>query len=224
MFIINFGSIAINGHFLISGILFGILYFLYDRIKNINTLYNLLLYLLIINFLSFNIYLLATNVFDYKIHLPFHLCYLTELGILIAIIFKNYFFYPWLVLNALGGGITGFTNSNLPNDALYIEHIHLYLSHFNLLLFSLILYRNRFVISKTNFINSIIFNAIIFFIIFYLNILFESNYWFTQHRPPGINLTHLFPDWPYYLLGLISIGLISYYVTFKIFLKNTQYN
>ena len=224
MFFINLNAFSIDGHFIISGVLLCTLYFLYNSIKSTTILYNLLLCLLIINFLSFNSYLFITGLFDYKTHLPLHLCYLTELGILIAIIFKNHFFYPWLVLNALGGGITGFTNSNLPSDALYIEYIHLYLSHFNLLLFSMILYLNKFVISKTDFIKSIIFNMLIFFGVFYLNTLFDSNYWFTQNRPPGINLTHLLPDWPYYLVGLISIGLISYYITFKIFLKNKKYN
>ena len=69
------------------------------KINSEKILYQILTYLLFINFLSFNIYLISTGTFDYKIHLPIHLCYLTELGILIAIIFKNTSYYPWLALN-----------------------------------------------------------------------------------------------------------------------------
>ena len=207
-------------HFIVSGLLSGVLYLLYHKVNNTVILSNILKWLLICNFISFNTILLLSDTFNYKIHLPIHLCYLTELGIFLSIIFKSKILYPWLALNALGGGITGFTNSNLSDDALLIEYIHLYISHFNLLLFFIIIYLNKLLISRYELIKSTIFNASLFFTVYYLNILFESNYWFTQHRPPGENLTHLLPDWPYYLLGLISIGLISYYTTFKILKTN----
>ena len=222
MLIVNLYEAITYNHFIISGFLVCILYFLYYKIKTPQKLYNLLTVLLTLNFLTFNLYLLSTSTFNYKIHLPLHLCYLTELSILVSIIFKSQIFYPWLALNALGGGITGFTNSNLLEDSMLIEHIHLYLSHFNLLLFSIIVYLNKLVISKSDLIKSSIFNASIFFGVIYFNFFFGSNYWFTSHRPSGSNLTNFLPDWPYYLLVLISIGLISYYVTFKLFLKNRQ--
>lgn len=207
-------------HFIISGLLSGVLYLLYHKVNDTAILSKVLKWLLIFNFVSFNATLLLSGAFDYKTHLPIHLCYLTELGIFLSIIFKSNILYPWLALNALGGGITGFTNSNLSENALLIEYIHLYLSHFSLILFFIIIYLNKFTISRYAFIQSTIFNALLFFAVCYFNILVESNYWFTTHRPPGSNLAQLLPDWPGYLLGLISIGLFSYYCTFKLLLKN----
>jgi len=207
-------------HFIISGLLSGVLYLLYHKVNDTAILSKVLKWLLIFNFVSFNSTLLLSGVFDYKTHLPIHLCYLTELGIFLSIIFRSKILYPWLALNALGGGITGFTNSNLSENALLIEYIHLYLSHFSLILFFIIIYLNKFTISRYEFIQSAIFNALLFFAVCYFNILIESNYWFTMYRPPGSNLAQLLPDWPGYLLGLISIGLFSYYFTFKLLLKN----
>ena len=206
-------------HFIISGLLSGVLYLLYHKVNDTAILSKVLKWLLIFNFVSFNATLLLSGAFDYKTHLPIHLCYLTELGIFLSIIFKSKILYPWLALNALGGGITGFTNSNLSENALLIEYIHLYASHFSLILFFIIIYLNKFTISRYDFIQSTIFNALLFFAVCYFNILFESNYWFTMYRPPGSNLAQLLPDWPGYLLGLIIIGLISYYITFRL-LKN----
>ena len=205
---------------MISGILSGILYLLYQKVNDTDILYKILQWLLIFNFLSFNTVLLLTDTFNYKIHLPIHLCYITELGIFLSILFKIKILYPWLALNSLGGGIAGLTNSNLSDDALLIEYIHLYISHFSLILFFIIIYLNKFTISKYELIQSTVFNAFLFFLVCYLNILIESNYWFTMHRPPGSNLAQLLPDWPGYLLGLISIGFFSYYFTFKLLLKN----
>ena len=213
----------INLHFIISTMLILLLCFFYFKVKNTSILNKILKFLLIINFTTFNIYLIYNGSFDFNIHLPLHLCYLTEWGIFLSLIFNTKYLYSLLALNALGGGITGFTNSNLTNESLIIEHIHLYLSHFNLLLFSIIVYKDNLVISKTNLINSIILNAIIFFSIFYYNHVFSSNYWFTHNRPEGQNLTQLLPDWPYYLLCLIAIGITSFLLTYALFQKNIKH-
>ena len=151
----------INIHFIISSLLILLLVFFNFQFKNTKILNKILKLLLIINFLTFNIYLIYDRSFDFNIHLPLHLCYLTEWGIFLSIVFKNKYFYPLLALNALGGGITGFTNSNLTNDSLIIEHVHLYLSHFNLLLFSMIVYKDNLIITKTDLIKSIFYSLII---------------------------------------------------------------
>ena len=210
----------IANHYLISGILSLLLYLIYYKIKDSEKIKTLLFCILTLNFFSFNTYLLATDSFNFKTHLPLHLCYISELGILLSIIMKNKSYYSLLLLNSLGGGVTGFLNSNLGSDALLIEHIHLYISHFNLLLFSLILYIDRFYVSKNDLIKSIIMNALIFIAITIVNDIIGSNYWFTKSRPPGVNLTTILPEWPFYLFALISIGLLSYYLTFRLFLKN----
>ena len=51
-------------------------------------------------------------------------------------------------------------------------------------------------------------------------IKFWLNYWFTASKPEGKNLTLLFSDWPDYLIGLIVIGLFSYFATYIILKKN----
>ena len=212
-------------HYSISFFLTIILYFIFLQNKNkSDILYKILFILIGLNLFTFNSYLISTKNFNPAIHLPIHLCYLTQIGIFLSMIFNNQLFYPWLLLNSFGGGITGFLNSNLSSKAIFIEHFHLHLSHFNLLFFVVILYKKNYFITKSEYFKSIIFNALIFLFVIFYNIFFDSNYWFTQHKPPGINLANILPPWPYYLIILVLIGLSSYYLTFKIFSKTSQKN
>ena len=191
-------------------------------VKDTKHLNSILFISLVSNFLSFNYILINTNNFDFSVHLPLHLCYLTESIILCTYFFNLKFLLPWLILNSLGGGITGFTNSNLDQDVHIIEYIHLYLSHYNLLLFSIIMFKKKFIIQKIDLYKSIILNASIFFTIIWINNLIGSNYWFTLEKPPGTNLTNILPDWPGYLIVMVAIGILSYIVTYKIFKLNQK--
>ncbi len=213
-------SFFLDNHLLVSGILLIIISVILFLVKKTTTLYKILFFSLLINFLSFYLTLISNNLFDFTIHLPIHLCYFTELGILISLIFKNKKFYPILALNSLGGGISGLTNSNLVLNSYWIEFSHLYLSHINLIFFFIIVYKERFTINKKMFSTSILINGSVFFFSAIFNKIFGSNYWFTVSRPEGKNLTLLFSDWPDYLIGLIIIGLFSYYATFIILKKN----
>ena len=210
----------LDNHILISGLFFIIIFSIKFLIKNTKILNKILFYSLIINFTSYYLVLIINSSFDFRTHLPIHLCYITELGILISFILKNKTFYPVLALNSLGGGISGLTNSNLVVSSYWIEFFHLYLSHANLIFFFIILYKEKFTINKKMFSISILINGLIFCFAFVFNKIFGSNYWFTASKPEGKNLTLLFSDWPDYLIGLIVIGLFSYFATYIILKKN----
>ena len=212
----------LRNHIFVCTFLAIILAAIFFIVKDTKHLNSILFISLVSNFLSFNYILINTNNFDFSSHLPLHLCYLTEAIILCTYFFNLNFLLPWLILNSLGGGITGFTNSNLDQDVHIIEYIHLYLSHFNLLLFSIIMFKKKFIIQKIDLYKSIILNASIFFTIIWINNLIGSNYWFTLAKPPGTNLTNILPDWPGYLIVMVAIGILSYIVTYKIFKLNQK--
>ena len=212
----------LRNHIFICIFLAIILAAIFFIVKDTKHLNSILLISLVSNFLSFNYILINTNNFDFSVHLPLHLCYLTEAIILCTYFFNLNFLLPWLILNSLGGGITGFTNSNLDQNVHIIEYIHLYLSHFNLLLFSIIMFKKKFIIQKIDLYKSIILNASIFFTIIWINNLIGSNYWFTLEKPPGTNLTNILPDWPGYLIVMVAIGILSYIVTYRIFKLNQK--
>ena len=177
-------------------------------------------YSIIINLTIFYPYLFYSGYFNYKVHFPLHLCYLTEVFILISIFTKVGKIESWILLNSMFGGLVGFVNSNLTNESIMIEFFHFYISHFNLLLFVIIKYKlNRYITIK-DLLHSIRLNLYLLFIISIFNVLFSTNYWFTLFKPDGVNLSNLFPEWPYYIFILIFLGLISYSFTFIFFIQN----
>ena len=210
--------IGVN-HLIIS-VIFLIPIFFIILCKDNLFLKRLLFFLLIVNLFSFYIILFITNSFDYRVHLPLHLCYITELAILISLFFNTKAVYPWLVLNSMLGGLVGFINSNLPLGSSLIEYSHFYLSHFNLLLFTIIVFKLNISISFFNLLRSIAFNTFLLIQVSIFNIIFSTNYWFTVSKPSGINLSSLFPEWPYYLFIFIAFGLISYSITFFLLSSN----
>ena len=210
--------VGINHFLIVSILIIPIIYIIFY--KNFNDLNKLLYFLLVLNFITFYPYLLSTGSFDYTLHLPLHLCYITELAILISFIFKTKKIYPLLVLNSMFGGFVGFINSNLTGDSTSIEYIHYYISHFNLMLFFIIAFKSEMEISFSDLIKSIISNSFVMLLIIIFNFLFKTNYWFTYSKPVGTNLSIFFPEWPYYFILLITIGLFSYGLTFTLLLNN----
>jgi len=178
--------------------------------------------LIFFNLFTYYIYLISYGDFSYQNHLPLHLCYMTEILIFISLLFNNSKFFSWLFLNSVLGSMVGLINSNLSLTNNFFDYMHYYLSHFNLLLFSILFYKSKFLLCKKHIFNSIAVNSIILLIISNLNNIISSNYWFTVNKPSGKNLSVLFPAWPYYLYLLIIFGLISYYFTFKMMTLRVQ--
>ena len=152
------------------------IYFIVKDTKHLNSI---LFISLVSNFLSFNYILINTNNFDFSVSPSTTSMLFNRSYNFMYLFFNLKFLLSWLILNSLGGGITGFTNSNLDQNVHIIEYIHLYLSHFNLLLFSIIMFKKKFIIQKIDLYKSIILNASIFFTIIWINNLIGSNYWFT---------------------------------------------
>ena len=72
------------------------------------------------------------------------------------------------------------------------------------------------------YFNTIKWTTILVVIIVIINLLLGSNYMFTFEKPAGVNFTLLMPDWPYYYLIMLFIGLSFYTIMMTVshFLTN----
>ena len=61
-----------------------------------------------------------------------------------------------------------------------------------------------------DYLNAIIWTTVLVLSIIIINLLLGSNYMFTFEKPDGVNFTLLMPDWPYYFLIMLLIGLGAY--------------
>ncbi len=63
-----------------------------------------------------------------------------------------------------------------------------------------------------DYFNAIAWTTVLVASIILINLLLGSNYMFTFEKPDGVNFTLLMPDWPYYFLIMLLIGLGAYTV------------
>jgi uncharacterized membrane protein YwaF len=62
----------------------------------------------------------------------------------------------------------------------------------------------------SDYFNAIKWTTVLVVSIIIVNLLLGSNYMFTFEKPEGVNFTLLMPDWPYYFLIMLLIGLVCY--------------
>ncbi|MAQ43710.1 MAG: hypothetical protein CMG25_04405 [Candidatus Marinimicrobia bacterium] len=220
--LINSVQIFDVNHLKISLLLLSFLTFI-GFIFNVQKIKSILFSFILINTISFFCIMVFYGDFDYKIHLPLHLCYITELGILISLYSSSDIFKSWMLFNSSLGSVVALLNSNLTANSLFIEHIHFYFSHFNLALFCVYMYKLKFKLNTLHLISSIKYNVILLSSIVPINIILGSNYWFTFNKPGGVNLSGIMPDWPYYFIIMFILGILFYFSTFILF-KSFSFN
>ncbi|SVC37248.1 uncharacterized protein METZ01_LOCUS290102, partial [marine metagenome] len=88
--------------------------------------------------------------------------------------------------------------------------IHYFFAHGLVIfvMFALVIdgYRPRWV----DYFNAIQWTTVLVVSIIIINLILGSNYMFTFEKPPGVNFTLLMPEWPYYFMVILFIGLIFY--------------
>tara|TARA_B110000438_G_scaffold194746_1_gene186381 strand:- start:2160 stop:2603 length:444 start_codon:yes stop_codon:yes gene_type:complete len=130
----------------------------------------------------------------------------------------------FIFLNSGVGSIAGLVNTNLTNDMHIIFFLHHYIAHFILALF-VIEYYNKISLSLKVLIISVFKTTLLLIFAFIFNNIFGTNYWFTNEKPSGNNLTLLFPESPWHLIILIMLGLLIYvglFCKFKINYNNQK--
>ena len=193
-----------------------------NRLFNKIEFKNIIISLISINVTIFYSYLFISGNFDSTINLPIEMCYITQILIFFYFIFDLHKIKPLLFFNSITGAIAGYLNTNMTANDHFIYHFHHYLAHSILLIFFLYMIHKKYRPTYTEFINSIIMNFAIFFSICIFNQIFATNYWFTMNKPPGTNLTLLFPEHPWYLIIMISIGILVYCITYFSFSNNSH--
>ena len=187
--------------------------FIYKLFKRVE-FKNIIIALILFELGIFYFYLFINGEFSFKENLPLEMCYLTQISILFYFLFNIKSIKPLLFFNAISGAIAGYLNTNMTSSDPFVYHFHHYLAHSILLIFFLYLLYKKYRPTMEEFFRSIIMNFGLLISIVLFNKFFTTNYWFTQYKPSGTNLTLLFPDWPGYMIVMICIGLIVYTGTY----------
>lgn len=169
---------------------------------------------------------LLYGVYDWKLHLPLHFCFITGNLFSLSMIFNLKKLYKvtyfWVFVGPLPAIIWPDNTSCFDNYLFY----HYIISHHCLLIFNLIVYyMERIKIEKKDIFKSLLCANVVFGIMIIFNMIFGTNYIMSQELPEHI--IKLYPflkaiNYPILLLELtgLVVMIISY---IPVYFRNKEY-
>ena len=168
-------------------------------------------YLVVFNEIVFQAYMVYYGIWSLKTSLPMEMCYLSAL--LIPIYSKNHhlrLLKTWFFFAGFGGSLFAFINTNLSEmEDIYVS-IHYFFAHGLVIFVMLSIVADGYRPKWEDYFIAIKWTTVLVVFIILTNIVLDSNYMFTFEKPAGVNFTLLMPDWPYYFLIMLCIGLSFY--------------
>ncbi|MBI88648.1 MAG: TIGR02206 family membrane protein [Candidatus Marinimicrobia bacterium] len=168
-------------------------------------------YLVLFNEILFQLYMVYYNIWSIKTSLPLEMCYLSALLIPVyANNLENRDLKNWFFFAGFGGSLFAFINTNLSEQEHIYVSIHYFFAHGLVIFVMLSIVIDGYLPKWTDYFNAIKWTTVLVASIILINVLIGSNYMFTFLKPEGVNFTQLMPEWPYYFLIMLLIGLVFY--------------
>ena len=188
-----------------------ILIYIYTYTKNKSRVLNSISLIVILNEIIFQFLLIYFNSWSLTESLPLEMCYISALIIPIYNQSKNNrSLQNWLFFAGFGGSFFAFINTNLEDGAMVYTFIHYFIAHGLIVIVVAALIIDGYRPSWKDYFKTVKWTTFLVVLMIFINNLLGSNYMFTQNKPPGVTFTKLMPEWPYYFLIMLLIGLISY--------------
>jgi hypothetical integral membrane protein (TIGR02206 family) len=116
----------------------------------------------------------------------------------------------WFYFAGFSGSLFAFINTNLSEMQHIYVSIHYFFAHGLVIFIMLSIVMDGYRPKWSDYFNAIKWTTVLVVSIIIVNLLLGSNYMFTFEKPEGVNFTLLMPDWPYYFLIMLLIGLVCY--------------
>ena len=164
------------------------------------------------NYLAWVILELIGGSFDSKLHLPFHLCRFANLAVPFLMIWKRerlfQILYYWAMSGMLQAAITPDATHGFP----HFHYFRFFLGHQGMILV-LIYFIVVFEIKPTLRGLREAFIALNGFLLFaiFINLFFDSNYFWICGKPPTASLLDYLGPWPWYILTAEFVALLHFF-------------
>lgn len=196
-----------------SVIIGGILIYIYvkSKKKNRSKVLAIISLIVVLNEILFQFLLVYFDSWSLKESLPLEMCYISALIIPIYNYNKdNRNLKNWLFFAGFGGSFFAFINTNLEDGAMVYTFIHYFIAHGLILIVVASLIIDGYRPSWKDYFSTVKWTTLLIVLMLVINSTLSSNYMFTHNKPPGVTFTKLMPEWPYYFLIMLLIGLIAY--------------
>ena len=177
--------------------------------------------ILLLNMLIFTIGFLYYGVFDYKKHLPFHLCFIANYMFMYGILFDKEWILKYTIFLCFIGPIPAILWPDMVSTIDNYEWWQYVISHHFFISVSFFsYYALGYNVNFKDYIKVFIFTNILMLIMYPFNLTFDTNYIFSTKIPDNVMI--LYPWLKYFppmlvleVVGLIISGLIYYFIIRK---------
>ena len=165
------------------------------------------------------------GAWDFKMHLPLHLCFITGNLYAIASIFDLKALYRIVYFFVFIGPLPAIIwpdNTSCFDNYLWYHYI---ISHHGLFVFSFITYyMDRVVITKKDLVNTLLVGNIIFFSMSIFNNIFDTTYIMTTELPPHIlDIYPFLENFNYPILVLEFVGMAAFLIALiPVYFRNKE--
>jgi len=177
-------------------------------------------YLAIIIYVITNIFSIIIDEWTIQNFLPLHLCNISYFICILVLLNKKQWMYEWTLLLAMPSALNALITPELIWGSSNWHIFEYYFMHGSLILVPLYLmfvmnYKLRIFSWWKTFLRA----QIVFIIVFFLNLMLDTNYMFLIYKPL-VNNPLIIGDWPFYILFVQLIGLFHIAVIYKLSPKN----
>lgn len=174
--------------------------------------------ILLLNMIIFTVGFLYYGVFDYKKHLPFHLCFIANYMFMYGILFDKEWILKYTIFLCFIGPIPAILWPDMVSTIDNFEWWQYVISHHFFILVSFFsYYALGYKIEFKNYIRVFIFTNLLMFIMYPFNLKFGTNYIFSTEIPANVMV--LYPWLKYFppmltleVVGLAISGAIYYFI------------
>ena len=175
--------------------------------------------LLLLQEISFNIWNIYVGRWSIGHTLPFHLCGMAIILSPIMLLKKNYLLYEIIYFWGFGGAVQALITPNTSFGFPHYRFFQYFLSHGLIIIGCVYMtfiygFRPRL---KSIWKTFILTNIYLVFIAIF-NLLVNGNYLFICQKPETPSLIDYLGPWPWYILGLEVVAIISFFIYYLPFL------
>lgn len=176
-----------------------------------------LIILFTINFFSFQVYAALNGSWRAATSLPLHLCSLSQIFGIYALITKNQFAFEFAAFFGIAGGINSLFTPEFAHGYDRFYHVQYYFEHGGIVLMPLFLgiaYSMK--PRMLSWLKVMVTANILAFIMYFLNNALSSNYMYVNIKPIADN-PFLIGPWPYYIFMLELVAVVHFYAIYICF-------
>lgn len=194
------------------------------EVRHQNLIGNILITLVFINYPIWVVLEFIAGTFDFKLHLPLHLCRFANLLLPIALFWKNDKIFQILYFWGMSAIFQAIFTPDIIHDFPHFHYFRYFFAH-QLMVISIIYYVVVFKMKPTihGLKNAFLALNIFLLVAFISNKFLGSNYFWIMDKPPAGSILDFMGPWPWYIFVAELVALLHFYLAFIVY-KFLDYN